>query len=312
MFYQNSGPNSLLFEDNMRQQQNMSPQLPPKTPSHGHRTPVMGTKTFHRRTNSNASSQQGGGGNVSNRNSFQQSEIVDARPRDFNFDYPFQQFEKLNNFMNINQHEHFEFHSLPYDNSSHSNVTNALPNTMRIYENLNNFQPSFQSSSPSPSSLPVSSSSYSRMEPCDDDIKTPSNISISNAEKRKMFFSNESSASFSSAPNPHDHSMHQKPKFIAIGDQILVSEANMNIGNSNSSSTKISGSTGCTPTHSTPQDSFSDDSSYLSALSRIRFSPDNFLDEGLTLFSPTSRITIASMQRAMVKRTMELEDNEKS
>lgn len=303
MFYNNSGPNSLLFEDNMRQQQQeqMSPQLPPKLSTPSHRTPatpVMGTRTYHRRTHSNASSQQG-----SNRNSFQQSEnagTVEARPRDFNFDYPFQQFEKANIFMNVSQQEHFEFHSLPYDNSNNSN---AVPNAMRIYENLNHFHPS-----PSPSSLPAtSSSSYSRMEQCDDDdIKTPSNISISNAEKRKMFFSNESSSSFSSAQNPHDSSMHQKPKFIAIGDQILVSEAN-------STSTKVlTGSTGCTPTHSTPQDSFSDDSSYLSALSRIRFSPDNFIDEGLTLFSPTSRCTIASMQRAMVKRTMELEDNEKS
>lgn len=305
LFYNNSGPNSLLYEDNMMQLQHHqnSPQLPPRTPQTSHRTqktPVMGTKSFHRRTNSNASSQHGSG---SNRNSFQCSS-ENAPMSDFNYDYRFHNFD-------MNHRENFEFHSLPYDSSS--NITNALsPNRVRIYENLSHFQ---MQTSPAPSSLPITTTPSYSSSNRDEAPKIPStiaptnisNISLSNAEKRKMFFNVDSSPSSVQQNSPVTSS--QKSKFVSNGDQLIVSEAN----NVNNGSAKVSNSsTGCTPTHSTPQDSFSDDSSYLSALSRLRLSPDNFLDEGLTLFSPTSRYTIANMQRAMVKRTMELEDNENS
>jgi hypothetical protein len=152
------------------------------------------------------------------------------------------------------------------------NNNESIPNRMRLYENISHFQQS--------SSLPPSN--------CQTPIKktisppsTKSPIALANAERRKMFFNSE----------------------LAEGDvkndDIIVTEAN------NLNTMKISSSTGCTP-----QDSFSDDSSYLSALSRVRFSPENFLDVGNS-FSTASRMAVANMQRAMVKRTIELEEGEK-
>jgi hypothetical protein len=126
-----------------------------------------------------------------------------------------------------------------------------------------------------------------------------------NAEKRRMFFSNE---------NPISPTLSQNQEISSSRSQFSPNQSITSDGTMNNTPSKVSGSTGCTPTHSTPQDSFSDDSSlYLSALSRLRFSPENFLDETVpVVFSPTSRMAVAKIQRAMVQRTLELENDEKS
>lgn len=280
--YSNSGPNSFIYNDTAGQSNfdnynnappSLPPQLPPKTPI---RTPVMGTKTIHRRTLSNASSSQCG----SNRSSYQQLDNfnMDQRPEDFDY--------RLQNFMNSsNRRELFQYHSVPY-----SCDAPEIPNRMRLYENVNSLKSS------GPSSMPPSSSSHY--------IQTSNNDSnLTNAEKRRMFFSNENPIS----PTPSQSQEISSSRSQFSPNQSITSDGTMN------APSKVSGSTGCTPTHSTPQDSFSDDSSlYLSALSRLRFSPENFLDETVPVFSPTSRMAVANIQRAMVKRTMELENDEKS
>lgn len=259
----------------------MPPQLPPKTPI---RTPVMGTKTIHRRTLSNASSSQCG----SNRSSFQQLDnfgMVEQRPEEI--DYRFQNFIKSTN----NRRELFQYHSVPY--SCDTIDAPEIPNRMRLYENVNNLMSS------GPSSMPPVTLNSSHYQTSKD----------SNAEKRRMFFSNENPIS----PSPSQSHEISSNRSQFSPNQSITSDGTMSIANLQNTPSKVSGSTGCTPTHSTPQDSFSDDSSlYLSALSRLRFSPENFLDETVPVFSPTSRMAVANIQRAMVKRTMELENDEKS
>jgi hypothetical protein len=249
------------------------PQLPPKTPI---RTPVMGTKTIHRRTLSNSSSQFMNRNFSSHYNNEPKAEEMDLR---------------FNNFNIVDAGDRQQFHSVPY-NYNYTDISNMhqIPNRMRLYENVSHYHHHLQSSSLP--QTPIKSTSKTEMNNVKEQIKSP--LSFTNAQMRKMFF------------NPENTEPHLKP-IPGNCDQILVNEGNISIVNA----AKISGSTGCTPTHSTPQDSFSDDSSYLSALSRVRFSPDNFLNENST-FSPTSRMAMASMQRALVRRTIEIEENEKS
>lgn len=283
----NSGPDSFMdfnqYESEYYAQYiDQPPQPPPKTPT---RTPVMGTRTYqHRRTLSNTSSQ------YSNRGSGQVNygEVVNS-----DVDYRF------NNFNISGAIEPPQFHSVPYS-CNNTDTTNAhpIPNRMRLYENVSHFQ---HLRDPSPvmhqNQTPLKTS-YIETNQSPEMIKTSS--SITNSMRREMFFNPE--------PNP------SSPKSsTANGSE---SHASINESNTinNFNTTKVTGSTGCTPTHSTPQDSFSDDSSYLSALSsqnRVRFSPDNFLtDNGA--FSPTSRAAVANLQRALVRRTLELEEGEKS
>lgn len=78
--------------------------------------------------------------------------------------------------------------------------------------------------------------------------------------------------------------MLKTPRYANQNNILTISS---DFGNPQASTNNKNSSTGCTPTHSTPQDSFtSDDSSYLSARDGVpsmssqnrRFSPDNFLD----------------------------------
>jgi hypothetical protein len=176
-----------------------------------------------------------------------------------------------------------QFHSVPYS-CNQPDPTNAhpIPNRMRLYENVSHFQ-HLRDPSPSMHHQPLKTS-YIETNPSPEIVKT--SASITNSMRREMFFNSEPA------------------KVPAENVETTTSY----------STTKVTGSTGCTPTHSTPQDSFSDDSSYLSALSsqnRVRFSPENFLTES-TAFSPTSRAAVATLQRALVLRTLELEEGEKS
>lgn len=289
----NSGPNSFIDFNNQYEgeyyapanYQDQPPPPPPKTPI---RTPVMGTRTYqHRRTLSNASSQ------YSSRGGVDYGEVMNPSELDYRF----------NNF-NISgaiEREPLQFHSVPYS-CNHPDTTNAhpIPNRMRLYENVSHFQHHLQQTS-SPMSqhqTPIKTTCIDSMNHNQDYIKT---TAITNSMRREMFFNPE--------PNPV-----LSPKAAQssnnCGEPHSGNEMNVNVSNAS----KVTGSTGCTPTHSTPQDSFSDDSSYLSALSsqnRVRFSPDNFLTDN-NAFSPTSRIAVANLQRAMVRRTMELEEGEKS
>lgn len=294
--YMNSGPTSFIEisnqysdSDSYRQvnyidsQSQNPPQLPPKTPI---RTPVMGTKTIHRRTLSNTSSN-----NLSNRN-FQ----IDPMDPRLDLDYRFQNFNITSGAIN---REPLQFHSVPYTcNYAESTVNpNEIPNRMRLYENINHFQHNFQASSSLPAShcqTPIKSIRNDGNIQQEQQYKSP--ISMSNAEKRKMFFATDNNVDVSKSQ-------------ITNCDQIIVSEANIN--NIIVNSTKIN-STGVTPTHSTPQDSFSDDSSYLSALAR--FSPDNFLNENTNNFNGSTggRINATNIQRSIVRRAIEVDDNEKS
>lgn len=289
--YMSSGPTSFIELSNQYESDNsyrqtsyvdpqIPPQLPPKTPI---RTPVMGTKTIHRRTLSNTSSSNNTNGN----RNFQ----IDALDPRLDLDYRFQNFNISGGAIN---RDSFQFHSVPYNCSSNnyndSTSPHEIPNRMRLYENISHFQHHhLQSSSLPPSHCQTPVKAY----------KSP--ISISNAEKRKMFFAADSSSVVETT----------KSQLSNNCDQIIVSEANINMVNAS----KIN-STGCTPTHSTPQDSFSDDSSYLSALAR--FSPDNFLSENNTNNFNTAtsggRIMTqaANIQRSMVRRAIEIDEHEKS
>lgn len=278
-----SGPASLIdfnqYQTEYYQQAGYVDQTP-KTPI---RTPVMGTRTFqHRRTLSNVSSQYSSrGGHVDC------SEMIDPHELDYRF----------HNF-NIagEKPPPSQFHSVPYS-CNHPDTTNAhsIPNRMQLYENVSHFQHQLHESSPAQQQhTPLKTShieTSSHAQEYGQEYSKPA--SMTNSMRREMFFN----------PDPAPSS----PKVTQSngGDSHIATSY---------STTKISGSTGCTPTHSTPQDSFSDDSSYLSALSsqnRVRFSPDNFLTDN-TAFSPTSRIAVANLQRAMVRRTLELEEGEKS
>ncbi|CAG9806107.1 unnamed protein product [Chironomus riparius] len=286
--YINSGPTSFIEisnqydSDNYRQvnyvDPQIPPQLPPKTPI---RTPVMGTKTIHRRTLSNTSSN-----NLNNRN-FQ----IDPMDPRLDLDYRFQNFNIAGGAIS---REPLQFHSVPYTcNYADTVVPNEIPNRMRLYENISHFQHNFQASSSLPAShcqTPIKSiRNDGNVQP--EQYKSP--ISMSNAEKRKMFFAVDN--------------VEVSKSQMSNCDQIIVSEANIN---NIINSTKIN-STGVTPTHSTPQDSFSDDSSYLSALAR--FSPDNFLNENTNNFNGSTggRINATNIQRSTVRRAIEVDDNEK-
>jgi hypothetical protein len=279
----NSGPESFMdfnqYESEYYAQylDQQPPQPPPKTPT---RTPVMGTRTYqHRRTHSNASSQ------YSNRGSGQvdYGEMVTQ-----DLDYRF------NNFNITGAIEPSQFHSVPY-NCNQTDTTNAHPNRMRMYENVSHFQHLRETSPLIQHQTPLKTSYIDTTQT--QEIKNSS--SITNSMRREMFFNPE--------PNP------QSPKVsTANGSENHVTNNESNTNNFNA--TKVIGST---PTHSTPQDSFSDDSSYLSALSsqnrdyKLRFSPDNILTDS-NAFSPTSRAAVANLQRALVRRTLELEEGEKS
>jgi len=290
----NSGPNSFIdfgqYEDVYGQQQQQlqqqqgsyrqetpPPVIPPKS-----RTPVMGTRTYHhRRTLSNVSPSQ-----YSNRGYPLGYIIDDDSPHHSSLDYRF------NNLNIVGNREPLQFHSVPYScNNSDSSNVHQIPDRMRLYENVSHFQHHLQQhQQQQSSSLPVSQNQTPIKSPPQQQqqhqhqfIKTSS---ITNSERRQMFFNSEAM------------------------DKESEQQVESNVGAS-----KISGSTGCTPTHSTPHDSFSDDSSYLSALSsqnRVRFSPENFLTDTTAAFSPTNRIAVANLQRALVKKTMELEEGEKS
>jgi hypothetical protein len=292
----NSGPTSFIEisnqydSDSFRQvnyvDPQIPPQLPPKTPI---RTPVMGTKTIHRRTLSNTSSN-----NLNNNRNYQ----VDPMDPRLDLDYRFQNFNIAGGAIS---REPLQFHSVPYTcNYADTVIPNEIPNRMRLYENISHFQHNFQASSSLPASHCQTPIKSIRNDGNVQQEQYKSPISMSNAEKRKMFFATDTVSS----------AVDVQKSQITHCDQIIVSEANINnIVNS----TKIN-STGVTPTHSTPQDSFSDDSSYLSALAR--FSPDNFLNENANNFNGSTtggRINVATnIQRSIVRRAIEVDDNEKS
>ena len=257
------------------------PPPPSKTPI---RTPVMGTRTYqHRRTLSNASSQYSSRG--------VQVDYSEVNPAEL--DYRFNSF----NISGAIEREPLQFHSVPYS-CNHSDNTNVhpVPDRMRLYENLSHFQHQLKDSpsgslNASHNQIPIKTTYIETTAQNQDFMKT---TAMANSIRGEMFLNNESNPQ--NTTNELDD--HQTNETIT----------------GTFSTTKISGSTGCTPTHSTPQDSFSDDSSYLSALSsqnRVRFSPDNFLTD-VNAFSPTSRIAVANLQRAIVRRTLELEEGEKS
>lgn len=290
--FNNSGPSSFIdFEQNENDYYGptsyveQAPPPPPKTPI---RTPVMGTRTYqHRRTLSNASSQYSGrGGQVD------YGEVINPAELDYRF----------NNF-NISgaiNREPLHFHSVPYSCNQPDNTNvNPVPDRMRLYENISHFQHNIHDShsialnSPQ-NQTPIKTTYIETTTHNQDAIKSTNSI------RRELFFNSEAN-----------------PVTQNCSDQCSTESRTENHPTNEmiTSTLKISGSTGCTPTHSTPQDSFSDDSSYLSALSsqnRVRFSPDNFLADGNNAFSPTSRIAVANLQRAMVRRAMELEEGEKS
>lgn len=283
----NSGPDSFLefgqYESDYYAQTEYVEQPPPPPPKTPIRTPVMGTRTYqHRRTLSNASSQ------FSNRGvQVDYGEVVNPAEVDYRF----------HNFTDAMERQPLQFHSVPYS-CNHPDTTNAhpIPDRMRLYENVSHFQQHIQESpsrNTQQNQTPVKTSSTESASHDQEFVRT------TNSMRREMFFNPD--------PNPTSPKVAQS---TMNGNEI----SHTNEANANAYNRQFCNSTGCTPTHSTPQDSFSDDSSYLSALSsqnRVRFSPDNFLTDN-NVFSPTSRMAVANLQRAMVRRTMELEEGEKS
>ena len=280
----NSGPQSFIdfnqYESDYYAQGTYLEQAP-KTPT---RTPVMGTRTYqHRRTLSNASSQ------YSNRGvQVDYGDVVNPE-----LDYRFNNF----NISGAMEQAPLQFHSVPYS-CNHPDPSNVhqIPNRMRLYENVSHFQRLNESPTSSQHHTPLKTSHIETTTEQEYVKITP----LTNSMRREMFFNPD--------PNPTSPKVAQS---TTNGNE--THQTTETVTNTFSTS-KFSGSTGCTPTHSTPQDSFSDDSSYLSALSsqnRVRFSPDNFLTDN-NAFSPTSRIAVANLQRAMARRTLELEEGEKS
>lgn len=231
----------------------------PRTPQ---RMPVMGTRTYqHRRTMSNVSHYS----NV-NRGFQVESEEEAGRSGDYNdLDY---RFSSLNiepylvpfNKMSESQQEEKPISSNLYQSGA------SIPNRMRLYENISVYQQRQQS----PSS------------------GIQQNLSQPHQQISQIEHSNTPTHLLKTSPNNNSNGQQeyeQRPRFI---NQTTILASNSDYANSNNTSTnKIANSTGCTPTHSTPHDSFtSDDSSYLSAregismssTSRVRFSPDNFLN----------------------------------
>lgn len=262
-----------------------SPQLPPKTPT---RTPVMGTKTIHRRSFSNTSSQ-------SLKYNVNNNSIRDNPDSTFVTE---EQFQNPDIYGAINRDS---FNSVPYSCNFSDTTFHQIPNRMRFYENINNCEKHHQSSSSSlPSShchTPVKSINKKKQEI--QNYKSPG--SISNAERRKRFFT-PSSAELSIAENIiiPTSSKNTSSAVTSFGneDQIILTRATINTVNNS----KVSYST----THSTPQDSFSDDSSYLSALSsRVRISPDNFLNDYIF----TNRMSATDMQKDIVKPNKDIDDD---
>lgn len=294
----NSGPDSFIdivqygnVGNEYYQQHHQSPIPPaPRTPS---RTPVMGTRTYqHRRTLSNTSSQYSShrGSNID------YGEVLNVS----DLDYRFNNFNSIPHQQTTLNAEPLKFNSVPYNVNSKNDTLNShpvVPDRMRLYENITNLQLQQlrgESHVPLSPSRPnqnvlqqIKTTHIETIQPNDLSRKMiTTSVTAANALRREMFFS--------SVDNQSQH--------------IEMKEQNLSI------TTKFPGSTGCTPTHSTPHDSFSDDSSYLSALSsmnRVRFSPDNFLEESNSTLSPTSRIAVANIQRAMAQRTVELEENGK-
>lgn len=286
----NSGPQSFIDYNQCEgeyyaQSTYLEQPPPPKTPI---RTPVMGTRTYqHRRTLSNASSQYSGRGG--------QVDYGEAMMNPAEIDYRFNNF----NISSAIEGEPLQFHSVPYS-CNHPDTTNAHPvnDRMMLYENVRHFQHHLHEGSPSITQhqTPLKTS---YIETTAHSPEYQKSSSVTNSMRREMFFN----------PDPNPTSIINAQCKTSGGDNQPTNEPIT----STYSTSKVSGSTGCTPTHSTPQDSFSDDSSYLSALSsqnRVRFSPNNFLEDNG--FSPTSRAAVANLQRAMVRRTMELEEGEKS
>lgn len=285
---ENSGPQSLIGDLSNRSEIDNCPQVPLRTPI---RTPVMGTRTFHRRTLSSASSSQCGN---SNRNSFQHSDHYDMYNNDrrppSTGDLKFRYFDYDLNNQQQQQQEFYQCHSMPYETNYTTDMRQQRINEPRVYENISQFQRNLKPPTSSPSSLPPSLLFH---------LPAKNNDESQDKPMSSMPLSNKTTTSEMTTQKIPSSSQ----------DVIANVDNNVTIISNISSSTKVSGNT---PTHSTPQDSFSDDSSYLSALSRLQFSPDNFLDETMAMFSPTGRSTIANLQRAMVKRTMELEEGEKN
>jgi hypothetical protein len=298
----NSGPDSFIDygqygnEYYSQQQQHTQPIPPaPRTPI---RTPVMGTRTYqHRRTLSNSSSQYS-----SHRGSnMDYGECLDL-------DYRFNNFHSIPQQTTLNV-EPLKFHSVPYSVNSNSHIDSKtlsttsnhqqiVPDRIRLYENIQNFHIHDVPHVPSPQQ-PQQKQQQQQIKTThietihsESSKKVSTSVIAANALRREMFFN--------SVETSHQQQQQQQ-------QNENIKEQNLHL--------KVSGSTGCTPTHSTPQDSFSDDSSYLSALSsvnRARFSPDNYLDEINATLSPTSRIAVANIQRAMAQRTIELEESEKT
>jgi hypothetical protein len=284
----NSGPDSFIdfgqYGNEYYQQQQPIPPAP-RTPI---RTPVMGTRTYqHRRTLSNSSSQYS-----SNRGSnVDYGECLDL-------DYRYNNFHSIPQQTTLNV-EPLKFHSVPYSVNSNSHIDSKtlpatsnhqqiVPDRMRLYENIQNFHIHDVPHVPSTQQQPQQQIKTTHIETIHSETskKVSTSVIAANALRRELFF------------NSVETSQQQNEN---------VKEQNLHL--------KVSGSTGCTPTHSTPQDSFSDDSSYLSALSsvnRVRFSPDNYLEEINATLSPTSRLAVANIQRAMAQRTIELEESEKT
>lgn len=291
----NSGPDSFIdvvqYGNEYYQQQHHQPPIPP-APRTPNRTPVMGTRTYqHRRTLSNTSSQYSShrGSNID------YGEVLNVS----DLDYRFNNFNSIPHQQTTLTAEPLKFNSVPYSVNSKNDTLNShsvVPDRMRLYENITNLQlqqlrgDSHVPSSPSRQSQNVlqqiKTTHIETIQPNDLSRKMiTTSVTAANALRREMFFS--------SVDNPSQH--------------IEMKEQNLSFNN------KFPGSTGCTPTHSTPHDSFSDDSSYLSALSsmnRVRLSPDNFLEEANATLSPTSRMAVAnSYKRAMAQRTIELEES---
>jgi hypothetical protein len=270
----NSGPDSFIdFGQYESEYYAQYLEQPPQPPPKTPiRTPVMGTRTYQHRRTLSNVSSQ-----YSNRTSSQvdygEVQDLDYRFNNFNMSGPLEQPP--------------QFHSVPYScNQPDPTSSHPIPNRMRLYENVSHFQ-HLRDPSPSIQHHTPLKTSHIDTNPSPEIVKT--STSITNSMRREMFFNSELT--------PTSTKM------------TMETEA------ANNFTSKVAGSTGCTPTHSTPQDSFSDDSSYLSALSsqnRVRFSPDNFLTESAAAFSPTSRAAVATLQRALVLRTLELEEGEKS
>lgn len=253
----------------------------PRTPVRHHQqnVPIMGMRTYqHRRTSSNVSSQ------YSNRGFQQEYEYEPQEINPNDMDYRFNNFNNPNSISIREQ----PFHSMPYHGCNrldHNEPT--IPSRMRVYENIANFQ---------------DLQNTSHLHPCSSSSQNQTPIKISPA----AMYQNNSKLSYDNTPHTYlkttaiTNSARRQMFFSSDLDDVVtvgefgeaIESVDNVVANGNN---KLSNSTGCTPTHSTPQDSLSDDSSYLSALSRVRFSPENILSDNNLVFSPNRLVT--SQQR---------------